>query len=92
MTSLNIAQRPIVGHPIPVEIDLLKLGMIEISDLEMIRETAASFGRIVTLDGTPPTSTLETTQDPLHYSVTNGSIISRQLPRIARLYETLIRN
>jgi hypothetical protein len=92
MEALDRARRPIVGHPVPLQIDLLHLGLIEESDLVRINEVADRYGRKVALQGEQPASTLERADAPLQYRVTDGSTIAQQLPNVMHLYQVTIPN
>jgi 2OG-Fe(II) oxygenase superfamily len=90
VTTADRAQRPIVGHPIPLQIDFMDIGLIENEDLIKINEVADQFGREVALEGPAPESTLEQHEVPLTYKVTDGTVIVRQLPKLAALYQSQI--
>lgn len=84
------ARRPILGHPIPITVDLLELGLIAEGVLVEALAVAQAHGSQVTLEGTQPSSTLEQSDIPLQYSITDGSEIATRLPLIMTLYRQAI--
>jgi hypothetical protein len=63
------ARRPILGHPVPVSIDLIAVGLVTLADLNEARRVAQARARPVVLDGVQPTSTLEWPEVALKYSI-----------------------
>lgn len=86
-TDYPTALRPIVGHPSPLKINLVDLGILSPQDLTHIMKTAQKFCKRVTLDSPTPDSTLESPDDSLTYSIASGELISKKLPEVYRLYE-----
>lgn len=84
------AFRPIVGHPAPVRINLLELGVLSVQDLSQIMETAQQFCKMVTLDSLTPDSTLENPAQSLTYSIASGELISNELPQVFELYTDIL--
>lgn len=83
-------KRPVVGHPIPVAVDLVKLGLVTGDELDAALDTALAHGARVVLEGTQPTSTLERPETPLEYYIADGNVIAQHLPSIMALYRDVI--
>jgi 2OG-Fe(II) oxygenase superfamily len=85
-----MAPRPIVGHPIPLAINLLDAGLLTDSDLSDARRVADRYAQEVVLNGAPPDSTLECHIEPLAYRIADGNVVSEHLPRLRELYEAVL--
>jgi hypothetical protein len=84
------ARRPIVGHPIPVAIDLVGAGLVTQHDLDRALAVAETRARRVSLDGTQPDSTMERPEVALEYFIADGTVIAAELPAIMNMYRELI--
>lgn len=84
------AHRPILGHPIPVAVDLVDVGLVSEADLDRALSVAETHAHRVSLDGTQPSSTMENPDVALEYFVADGLVVAAQLPVIMTMYRELI--
>ena len=84
------ANRPILGHPIPVSVDLVAVGLVTEDDIDQALAVAETHARRVSLEGPQPSSTMERPDVALEYFVADGTVIAAELPNIMTMYRELI--